>query len=387
MKRLQLFPATTTIEDDALAIGGFLLRRLVEVYGTPLYIYDRTTLDRQVTGYQSILASTYPGRASITYAGKAFLCKAIAQWTQVHNLTVDCSSAGEIAIALAGGVPRSNILVHGVNKSRADLISTLKHAGTIVVDHLSELELLHNQAGGAGCPSVWLRLLPGQAVQTHHAHTQTGQYDSKFGMTSVECLEAADFCRRQGISLIGIHFHLGSNFHDTTQLRQAIKTGVELVKQLGFQGDWNFSPGGGWGVAYHEDQLPQPDVSEYIQAISSEVVESCHRHGLSLPHLHLEPGRSLIALAGVSVYQVGAVKQRPGRKWILVDGGMTDNPRPALYGARYTCLPVSHPDREVEGIVSIGGPHCESGDILIEDLPMPRLEAGDLIAIPVSGAY
>jgi diaminopimelate decarboxylase len=157
--------------------------------------------------------------------------------------------------------------------------------------------------------------------------------------------------------------------------------------EIGFANEWHFSPGGGWGVAYHEDELPQPDSNEYVHVIAENVIKGCKSRGLALPHLHLEPGRSLVARAGVAVYKVGAIKRRGEKVWILTDGGMTDNPRHAMYGARYSCLTVSGPGEARSEKVSIAGPYCESGDVVIEDLLMPKIEVGELIAIPVSGAY
>jgi diaminopimelate decarboxylase len=162
---------------------------------------------------------------------------------------------------------------------------------------------------------------------------------------------------------------------------------LDLAKEIGFGEEWHLCPGGGWGMSYHEDELPNPSIESYVRGIAESVIEGCQGRGLPLPRLHLEPGRSLIARAGVAVYRVGAVKKRPGKTWLLVDGGMADNPRFALYGARYTCLPVSGLERGENGKVSIGGPFCESGDILIEDLSMPDIQEGELIVIPVAGAY
>ncbi|MBI4762431.1 MAG: diaminopimelate decarboxylase [Chloroflexota bacterium] len=389
MDRLDLFPVSTKIERDTLTIAGHNLASLADLYGTPLYIYDRATVDFAAKAYTDALSAYYPAPSHITYAGKAFLCKAIAQWTQAHGFFVDCTGEGEIAIALAGGVPREKILVHGVNKSSADLKSALQDAGTIVVDNLTELEGIGKQVDRytGKQVSLWLRLLPGVAVHTHHAHTQTGQHDSKFGMTREEILQAAHICKSKNLPLKGIHFHQGSNFRDPEPLIPAIELALDLAKEIGFIGEWHFCPGGGWGVAYHEDELPHPSIENYVRGIAEAVVEGCRVRGLDLPHLHLEPGRSLVARAGVAVYRVGAVKRRDSKTWILVDGGMADNPRFALYGARYSCLPVQAPGRERSERVSIAGPYCESGDVVIEDLPMPKVEDGELIAIPVSGAY
>ncbi|MDD2920671.1 MAG: diaminopimelate decarboxylase [Anaerolineales bacterium] len=385
MNRLQLFPLSAKTEENKLTIAGCDLAALTKEHGTPLYLYDRATMDSAVGAYHAALKKYYPAAASVTYAGKAFLCKAIAQWTQQNNLWVDCTGEGEIAIAKAGGVPREKILVHGVNKSAADLTSALTHANAIVVDNLAELERITNYQ--LPITSLWLRLLPGVAVTTHHAHTQTGQHDSKFGMTREEILQAAAFCKEHHLPLSGIHFHQGSNFRDASPLNAAIDLGLDLAREIGFANEWHFSPGGGWGVAYHEDELPQPDAAEYVYVIAERVVSGCKSRGLNLPHLHLEPGRSLVARAGVAVYKVGAIKRRENKTWILTDGGMTDNPRHAMYGARYSCLAVSNPMGENIARVSIAGPYCESGDVVIEDLPMPEIHVDDLLAIPAAGAY
>ncbi len=399
--RLALFPESTRARGDSLFLAGHSLASLADGHLTPLYVYDRATLDLAVAEYQSALRTYYPGESHITYAGKAFLCKAIAAWTQLHGLTVDCTGEGEIGIAVAGGVPHEKILVHGVNKSVADLKAAFQHAGIIVVDNLSELSRITKYE--IRNTSLWLRLLPGVAVSTHHSHTQTGQHDSKFGMTREEILQAVQIGKSANeqigksaneqigksanLPINGIHFHQGSNFRDPEPLIPAIDMALDIAKEIGFNGAWHFCPGGGWGVAYHEDELPNPSIESYVRGIAEAVVEGCKTHGLDLPILYLEPGRSLIARAGVAIYRVGAVKQRGDKIWILTDGGMADNPRFALYGARYSCLPVEGLNREVNAKVSIAGPYCESGDVVIEDLPMPELKEGELIAIPVAGAY
>jgi diaminopimelate decarboxylase len=217
-------------------------------------------------------------------------------------------------------------------------------------------------------------------------------------MTRAEILAAAKFCKDNNFPLKGIHFHQGSNFRDPEPLIPAIDMALDLAQEIGFTGEWHFCPGGGWGVAYHEDELPDPSIESYVRGIAEAVIEGCHQRGLEFPHLHLEPGRSLIARAGVAIYRVGAVKRRGDKTWLLTDGGMADNPRHALYGARYSCLTVAGLGRESDALtgeavskrserVSIAGPFCESGDVVIEDLFMPKVEEGELIAIPVAGAY
>jgi diaminopimelate decarboxylase len=162
---------------------------------------------------------------------------------------------------------------------------------------------------------------------------------------------------------------------------------LDLAKEIGFSGEWHFCPGGGWGVAYHEEELPNPSIEGYVRGIAESVIEGCQQRRLDLPHLHLEPGRSLVARAGVAVYRVGAVKRRGNKTWLLTDGGMADNPRFALYGAKYSCLTVSGLGRAGTERASIAGPYCESGDIVLENLFLPEVREGELIAIPVAGAY
>lgn len=385
--RLSLFPISTKIEDDKLIIGGCDVESLAEEHGTPLYLYDRAELDHAAGLYRRTLADSWPGAWSVTYAGKAFLNAAIAQWADGQGFTVDCTGAGEIGVAVHAGLGREQILVHGVNKSEDDLRAAIRHAGTIVVDNLSELRKITRLAGEGPLPELWLRFQPGLAVQTHHAATQTGHEGSKFGMSDMQVMEAAAFCREHGLPLKGIHFHQGSQFRDPSPLQPAIEKALDLAQEIGFSGDWRFSPGGGWGVAYHEDELPQPNVREYIQAVTGWTRESCQRRGIDLPHLHLEPGRSLVARAGVAVYRVGTVKQTGEHTWLLVDGGMADNPRKALYGAKYSCLTVTKATGNPTEKFSIAGPFCESGDVLIDEIMLRPIQEGELIAIPVSGAY
>jgi diaminopimelate decarboxylase len=386
MQRLDLFPDSTRITDGGLNVGGCDLARLAEKHGTPLYLYDATTLDARATLYRQALSAFYPAPSGITYAGKAYLCLAIAQWTQKQGLWVDCTGQGEMAIAAAGGVPPERLVVHGVNKSARDLEMALRLGGTIVVDNLAELEWLVSLSAGQPRPDLWLRFQPGLAVETH-AHIQTGHPGSKFGMERETLLEAADLCRRKGLLLKGFHFHLGSQFRDPAPLARATGRVLDLAVEAGLGADWNLSPGGGWGVAYNESELPHPGVKEYIRCISEAIVEGCLQRNMSLPRLQLEPGRSLIAQAGVAIYRVGAVKRSRERTWVLLDGGLADNPRHALYGVNYSALVVNRPAAPNEEVVCLAGPYCESSDVLAMDLPLPKVGPGDLVAVPVSGAY
>jgi diaminopimelate decarboxylase len=394
-QRLSLLPATARVAEKAgterLQIGGCDLLELAERHGTPLYLYDQATLDANLQAYKQALSELYPGEWGITYAGKAYLSVALAQWVQQRGLWVDCTGIGELAIAEAAGARRAQILIHGVNKSPADLAAEIPAAGTIVVDSLVELERLAGmraQVEGP-VPNLWLRLRPGLAVDTH-SHTQTGQEDSKFGMNEAEALEAVRLCREHDLPLTGLHFHQGSQFVDPAPIGPALEKALDLVVALRGKGDWLpqvLCPGGGWGVAYHEEDLPIPPIHTYVRFIAEHLVEGCRHRNLPLPRLQLEPGRSLVAQAGVALYRVGLVKKTAHRRWVLMDGGLADNPRPALYGSRYTALPVEAPHRPGSEPTWLAGPYCESGDILIKALPFPEVEPGELVAVPMSGAY
>jgi len=371
--RLELFPLTAHFSNAQLTIAGCDLEDLAQRFGTPLYLYDRVTSD-------------------ITYAGKAGLSLALAQWTQTQNLWLDCTGAGELHIAHTANVPRARVLVHGVNKTAEDLQAAIQFAGIIVVDNLEELNRLHHiyqNQQGQPLPDLWLRVRPGHAVETHAYH-QTGQSDSKFGLDPVEMAQAVAFCQTHKLPLTGLHIHQGSNFSDPAPLGPGMDVILDLMAQLRDEFGWiaqSFCPGGGWGVAYHEDELPHPSVDQYIAFISTHLVDGCRLRNLPLPKLYVEPGRTLVARAGVAIYQVGAVKETPQRRWLLLDGGMADNVRPALYGIRYSALPVQLPTRTNQRPAWLAGPYCESGDVLIESLPLPDIQVGELLAVPMSGAY
>lgn len=396
--RLDLFPHTTTIGTGAasgqLAIAGCDLSQLATEYGTPLYLYDRSTLDAALHEYQQALTASYPGPWTITYAGKAFLCLAMAQWVHRQGLWLDCSGHGELAIAVAAGVPRSQLVAHGVNKGPADLAAALASAGILVIDNLHELARLPQLAGQADqarqpLPDLWLRLRPGVTVESH-SYTQTGQEDSKFGMSPAETQAAVRLCLQHSLPLTGLHFHLGSQFRNPDPIGPALDRLLDLIVHLQKESGWTpqfVSTGGGWGVAYHEDDLPHSSIASYVRFVSRRLLEGCRERRLAPPHLCLEPGRSLVARAGVALYRIGLVKQTPHRRWLLVDGGLADNPRPALYGARYSALPIEQLQRPAAGPAWVAGPYCESSDVLIEALPLPDVQPDELLAVPVSGAY
>lgn len=383
---MDLFPDSATIQNDQLTIGGCNLSSLADKFGTPLYVYDQATLDHTAKTCLSSLSEYYPGESGVTYAGKAFLCTAMAEWTQGHGLWVDCSGMGEIAIAAAAGVPRGHLVAHGVNKTPQYLDAAIEHAGVLVVDNMSEMLRLVEISKDRNLPELWVRYQPGVNVDTH-VSLQTGQQGSKFGMDAIQVIHAVNLCRKHSLSIRGIHFHLGSQIFSTAPYQLAIDATLDISKQAELGDRWSLSTGGGWGVCYREDDPPAPGLTEYLHHISKVIVIGCQTRGISLPRLQVEPGRSLVARAGVAIYRVGTIKQVAGRKWVLLDGGLADNPRPALYGARYTVLPVQGPERAASQEISFAGPYCESGDVLIHGIPFPEIHEGDLVAVPVSGAY
>lgn len=372
-------------------IGGLKLAALAAEYGTPLYLYDQATILAAIHSYRQSLLAEYPASSGLTYAGKAYLCLAIAQWISAQGLHLDCSSANELLTAQNAGVPRNKIVLHGVNKQPQDLSSGIDHSGILVVDNQAELdhliELFRQQP--QPFPEIWLRWRPGKNVLTH-SYTQTASTTSKFGFSTEEIFQAVESCQRTGIPLTGLHFHLGSNFHDLAPLEQAVHSAVGLLAALRTALGWSaksLCPGGGLGIAYHESEPPETLISDYVKAICVSLVGACRDFALPLPHLQLEPGRSLIGRAGVALYRVGAKKQAGERQWYILDGGLADNPRPALYGSKYSALPAAGLQRPVDGQFWLAGPACESGDVLAEALPLPLLLPGELLAIPVSGAY
>lgn len=423
-----LWPATAHIDaHGTLWLGGRTASALADKFGTPLYVFDETTLRAGARDYKAALAAHYPGTAQAAYASKAYLCTAIAQLFAEEGLDLDVVSGGELYVALRAGFPPQRIHFHGNNKSREELAEALTIGiGRIVIDNFHELAMLaeltrsEQPASGIRLPvPIWLRLSPGIAAHTH-AHIQTGHLDTKFGFpiaTGDAERAVAQAMQAPGLELVGLHCHIGSQIYEPESLADAaavlIAFAAEMRDRHGFTLR-ELSPGGGWGVPMTEED-PAAPVTPYVAALSAAVIASCDLHNLPLPHLVLEPGRSLVARAGVALYTVGAAKEIPGvRTYVSVDGGMADNIRPALYGAKYTArvahgrslmtdgrwLMADNAPRSFETgvtqdavrntqyeIVTLAGKFCESGDVLIRDIELPRLSPGDLLAIPMAGAY
>ncbi len=393
---LALFPHHTTIDAGGhLSLDGCRAADLAAQFGTPLYVYHLDTIRRRIAAYRQAL-DQYPGPSRLTYASKAFLCVELARFMSHQGVGLEVSSAGELYIARQAGADPAQLHMHGNNKSRLDLEEAVRQGvGRIVVDNPAELARLSAVARGQPRPvSIWLRVTPGIPVDTPHRYTVTGTVDSKFGMPPDEALAAARRLLQAGpdspLRLAGLHTHLGSHFHQPAPVVQAIDSLLNLARSLHEETGWvaaEICPGGGWGVPYHPADPPMP-VAPFVTALAGAVADACRRRNLPLPTLVLEPGRSLVAQAGVALYTVGGRKEIPGlRTYISVDGGLADNPRPALYGARYTALLANRAAEPPTETVTVAGPYCESGDILIEQVDLPPARPGDLLAVPVSGAY
>ena len=389
-----LFPLTAQANAAGhLEIGGCDVAALAAQYGTPLYLYDELTIREICREYRREFGERLPG-ARVLYAAKAYLGPALAALLAEEGLGLDAVSGGELFVALAGGMPAARIALHGNNKSEAELREALAAGvGRVVVDNADELALLDRLAAERGVrQAIMLRLTPGVDAHTH-AKTSTGVLDSKFGFPleggAAEAAVAGALAAT-GLELTGFHIHLGSPIYETAPYVLAIEAvgafAAAMRERHGFV--WReFSPGGGFAVTYTCDR-PSPAVAQYAEAVAGALRATCERQGLPLPEVHLEPGRAIVARAGVALYRVGAGKEIPGgRRYVAVDGGMADNIRPALYGARYTAVAASRLDEAVTETVRVAGRFCESGDVLIDEVRLPRLAPGDLLAVPASGAY
>jgi diaminopimelate decarboxylase len=389
-----LFPDTTRLtERNTLAIGGCDLVDLAAEYGTPLYVYDEATIRARARAFREALAE-YGGRATICYAAKAYSAPWLLRLVAAEGLGLDVVSGGELHSAVRAGFPRERIFFHGNNKSEDELLfARAENIGRIVVDNLDEITLLTRVAAkqAARIP-VLLRLGPGVDAHTH-AHLLTGAEDTKFGLDIASGAAEAGVravLERPKLELRGFHAHIGSQIRDMRPYRESVERlfafAADMREKTGFVMN-EISPGGGYGVRYTMDD-PETRPAEMIRAVVAIVVEAAGRHGFAelLPELTVEPGRSIIAPAGVAVYRVGSVK-RGARTYIAVDGGMADNIRPTAYDATYTAVLASRVAGDRATDVAIAGKYCETGDILIQRVALPLPRVGEVIAIPAAGAY
>lgn len=390
----KVFPHTTAIDADGhLVLGGCDVVDLVTEYGTPLYVYDEQTLRNLCRQFREEFGRHYPN-VKVIYACKAFIGVALVGLLREEGLGLDVCTGGELAVAQAGGMPAEEVYFHGNNKGRQELVEAVRCGiGRVVVDNLDELRLLEEVAKEAGrAQDILLRVSPGVDPHTH-AYITTGTLDTKFGIP-IETGQAEQAVRQALASphlrLLGLHCHIGSQIFETEPYAEAVHVALGFAAGMREEGLKlaEFSPGGGFAIAYTRDQEP-PTVAAYAEAITSIVKRECQALGLAEPPtLIVEPGRAIVGPAGVALYSVGSRKVIPDvRTYVSVDGGMGDNIRPALYEARYEAVVANRMDQEPKERVTIAGKYCESGDILVRDANLPATEAGDVIAIPASGAY
>ena len=377
---LRLLPSSAAVSaDGALFIGGVEVKDMASHFNTPLFVYDENHLRERCR--EAVAAF---GADSVIYATKAFLCKAMAKLAHEEGVLLDVATGGEFHVALIAGVPGNRCVMHGNNKSvdelRMAITNGVRH---IVVDSFDELERLEDlRAEGLPAPRIQLRITPGVHVNTHD-YVSTGQDDSKFGfnLNNGDAHRAIEQARASAaVDLVGIHCHIGSNVLAIENFEDASKVMVDLFASTGLQ---ELTLGGGLGVAYTERDNA-PTMQQWADVLK--------RAASSLPstaRIYVEPGRSIVATAGVTVYEVGTVKNVDGiRTYIAVDGGMSDNMRPALYESEYEVFDPERTTADRTERARIVGKHCESGDILVFDAPVPpNIAAGDLLVTPVTGAY
>ena len=374
-----LLPDSATVDSSGqLLVGGCRLTDLATEFGTPLLVYDAGHIRQQ----SARAKKSFGDRA--VYATKAFLCRQLVRLIDEQGLGFDFSTAGELAVLVEAGVDPAKMVFHGNNKSDSELAEALKlGVGRIVVDSPGELDRLDRLVGeGLAAPKIWLRLTPGVEVHAHE-YVASGADDNKFGLP-ISTGQAAEVITQaqslKTVDLIGFHSHIGSQVFDLKAYQRAAEVVIDFVKPYGLS---ELSLGGGLGVAYTNDET-SPTFSAWAQALEQAARQSGFDHPIGV-----EPGRSLVATAGISLYEIGTIKELAGiRTYVSVDGGMSDNIRPALYGSRYEAFLPARVQADRSRPVRVVGKHCEPGDFLVADghLP-PEAAVGDILAIPVSGAY
>ncbi|WP_449063557.1 diaminopimelate decarboxylase [Planomonospora algeriensis] len=385
-----IWPRTSSRADGSITIGGVDVRDLAEQYGTPLYVVDEEDFRSRCREYRSAFEG-----GEVHYAGKAFLCREAARWVMQEGLGLDVCSAGELAVALSVGFPPERITMHGNNKSPAELERAVQAGvGHIVVDSYEEIARLGFLAERHGVrPKVLIRVTVGVEAHTHE-FIATAHDDQKFGL-SLSSGAAAEAARRilalPQLELVGLHSHIGSQITDTAGFEVAATRLAKLMVQIQQEHGVvlpELDLGGGYGVAYVEGDETL-DVKEIADSLREIVARVARAADLPVPRLTVEPGRSIAAIAGVTLYEVGTIKDVEGlRTYVSVDGGMSDNVRTALYGADYTARLASRESGAAPMLSRLVGKHCESGDMVVRDLWLPQdLAHGDLIAVAGTGAY
>ena len=380
-----------------LEVGGADCVALAQEFGTPLYVFDEVYIRKMMRVFRDTLKSKYSGESKVLYASKAFSCKAIYKIAAQEGIGIDVVSGGELYTALQTDFPAKNICMHGNNKLDYEIGEALDAGiGLIVADAYSEIDKINAEAEKRGvCQSILLRINPGIEAHTH-AYVQTATTDSKFGFSiqNGEAERATVYAMQyKNVKLLGYHCHIGSQIFEKQSFVLAAVKCMDFAARMHAKHSFELKTlnlGGGFGVWYtDEDKKIAPEgYAEYIEALIQAVEERAATHGLPLPTLLLEPGRSIIAEAGITLYTVGAIKEIPGvKKYVAIDGGMFENPRYALYQSKYTPILANRAEETATEIVSIAGKCCESGDIIAVDVNLPKAQSGDILAVLSTGAY
>ena len=378
---MTLLPDTAAVEDGELTVGGIAASELAERFGTPLLVYCEQTLLAAARGYREAAAD-----ALLLYSVKAFPSLALLRLFAAKRFGADVSSLGELAYAREAGIPGERIVVHGNNKSDEELRAAAEaDARFVVIDALDEIA----RAAEAGVRRALVRVTPGIEADTHPA-IRTAHHGSKFGLPPDQALTAIGEARAAGLELAGLHLHIGSQLLGIEAARASIDWlgafAADCRAELGWEPEV-VDLGGGLGIQYVADERA-PEIGDFVQTLLARLDHAWQLHSLRPPEVILEPGRSLVGRAGLTLYRVGVVKQATETTtFVAVDGGMSDNPRPQLYDARYEALLANRADEEATGSYAVCGKHCESGDVLIESVRLPEPQRGDLLAVPATGAY
>ncbi|MCD7729666.1 MAG: diaminopimelate decarboxylase [Clostridia bacterium] len=380
-----------------LEIGGCDCVELAKEFGTPLYVFDEKYIRDMMRVYKNTIDTEYGGKGLVLYASKAFSCKAMYRIAAQEGIGVDVVSDGELYTAIAAGFLAEKIYMHGNNK----LVRELEYAvsvkvGTIVVDSYSEADILDDIAAKAGIvQQVLIRINPGIEAHTH-AYVQTARTDSKFGFSIADGTAekiTAHVLAKSHLKLKGYHCHIGSQIFEKQSFALAVNKTMDFISamkaKLGFEAD-TLNMGGGFGIWYTDEdaKISVSGYAEYLKALISAVKAKAEELSLNLPYILIEPGRSIVGEAGITLYTAGAIKDIPGiKKYVAIDGGMFDNPRYALYQSKYTALLANRANDKCTEKVTIAGKCCESGDIIAVDVPMPEVKRGDIVAVLSTGAY
>lgn len=381
-------------EKGHLSFAGYDTVDLAEKYGTPLYLMDEDKIREHVRAYKTAMAEYFPAGSMPEFASKAFSCKQIYRIMAEEGIDIDVVSPGEIYTAVAAGFPMENSFFHGNNKTDSDIRFAIENkVGCFVVDNEDELFALDRIAGEMGTmQNILLRVTPGIDPHTHKK-ISTGSVESKFG-TAIETGQAMEITKTalelQNVKLCGFHCHVGSQIFESQPFTDASEIMLEFIADvrdtLGYTAE-TLNLGGGLGVRYTEAD-PEIDYGEKIKEVAEILNSQCEKLGLPVPKILMEPGRSLVADAGMTLYTVGSVKEIKGYKnYVSIDGGMTDNPRYTLYESPYTVILADRANDEKDYTATVAGRCCESGDLIQEDVKMPKPRRGEILAVLTTGAY